>query len=122
MIYTPLTNRAMQIAYQAHHGQVDKSGLPYIFHPYHLAEQMEDEYTTCIALLHDVMEDTDVTREELAAEFENLAKQYSMEVEKIKEMVPEAEIKASVENRKAVKVIVDSAVAVAPKAEEKTEE
>ena len=69
MIYTPLTNRAMQIAYQAHHGQVDKSGLPYIFHPYHLAEQMEDEYTTCIALLHDVMEDTDVTREELAAEF-----------------------------------------------------
>ena len=69
MIYTALTNRAMQIAYQAHHGQVDKSGLPYIFHPYHLAEQMEDEYTTCIALLHDVMEDTDVTRAELAAEF-----------------------------------------------------
>ena len=69
MIYTALTNRAMQIAYQAHHGQVDKSGLPYIFHPYHLAEQMADEYTTCIALLHDVMEDTDVTRAELAAEF-----------------------------------------------------
>ena len=69
MIYTPLTNRAMQIAYAAHHGQVDKSGLPYIFHPYHLAEQMEDEYTVCIALLHDVMEDTDVTREALAAEF-----------------------------------------------------
>lgn len=69
MIYTPLTNRAMQIAYQAHHGQTDKGGLPYIFHPYHLAEQMEDEYTVCIALLHDVMEDTAVTREELAAEF-----------------------------------------------------
>lgn len=69
MIYTPLTNRAMQIAYAAHHGQTDKSGIPYIFHPYHLAEQMEDEYTVCIALLHDVMEDTDVTREMLAAEF-----------------------------------------------------
>jgi (p)ppGpp synthase/HD superfamily hydrolase len=69
MIYTPLTNRAMQIAYAAHHGQTDKSGIPYIFHPYHLAEQMDDEYTVCIALLHDVMEDTDVTREMLAAEF-----------------------------------------------------
>lgn len=69
MIYTPLTNLAMQIAYQAHHGQVDKGGIPYIFHPYHLAEQMADEYTTCIALLHDVIEDTDVTREYLAERF-----------------------------------------------------
>ena len=63
-----------------------------------------------------------VTDEDLTAEFEQLAKTYEMEVDKIKEMVPEAEIKASIENRKAVKVIVDSAVAVAPKAEEKTEE
>ena len=69
MIYTPLTCRAMQIAYHAHHGQTDKSGIPYIFHPYHLAEQMDTEYTVCIALLHDVLEDTDVTREALAAEF-----------------------------------------------------
>ena len=63
-----------------------------------------------------------VTDEDLAAEYEELAKTYEMEVEKIKEMVPEAEIKSSIENKKAVKVIVDSAVAVAPKAEEKTEE
>ena len=63
-----------------------------------------------------------VTDEDLAAEFEQLAKTYEMEVEKIKEMVPEAEIKASIENRKAIKVIVDSAVTVAPKAEKKTEE
>ena len=69
MIYTELTNKAMRIAYAAHQGQVDKSGLPYIFHPYHLAEQMKDEITTCIALLHDVIEDTDVTYEELAKEF-----------------------------------------------------
>ncbi len=69
MIYTPLTNKAMKIAYAAHHGQVDKSGIPYIFHPYHLAEQMEDEYTVCIALLHDVVEDTTVTLEELAKIF-----------------------------------------------------
>ncbi len=63
-------------------------------------------------------ENITVSDEELAEEFENLAKQYSMEVEKIKEMVPEAEVKSSLENRKAVKIVVDSAVAVAPKAEE----
>ena len=69
MIYTPLTNRAMQIAYAAHHGQLDKFGMPYIFHPFHLAEQMDDEYAVCVALLHDVLEDTDYSREALAAEF-----------------------------------------------------
>jgi (p)ppGpp synthase/HD superfamily hydrolase len=69
MLYTPLTCKAMQIAYAAHHGQTDKGGLPYIFHPYHLAEQMEDEVSCCAALLHDVVEDTDVTMEELAREF-----------------------------------------------------
>ena len=69
MIYTPLTNRAMQIAYEAHHGQVDKCGMPYIFHPYHLAEQMEDEYAVCVALLHDVLEDTDFPQEILEKEF-----------------------------------------------------
>ena len=66
MIYTKLTNEAMRIAYRAHHGQVDKSGIPYIFHPCHLAEQMPDEYTTCVALLHDVVEDVEgVTLEDL---------------------------------------------------------
>lgn len=69
MIYTELTNKAMQIAYEAHHGQVDKCGQPYIFHPYHLAEQMTDEITVCVALLHDVIEDTQVTFEELSKEF-----------------------------------------------------
>ena len=69
MIYTKLTCEAMKIAYAAHHGQVDKGGIPYIFHPMHLAEQMDDEYSTCVALLHDVMEDTDTTFTELAAIF-----------------------------------------------------
>ena len=63
-----------------------------------------------------------VTDEDLAAEFEAMAKQYEMEVEKIKEMVPAEELKTSLETRKAVKLIVDSAVAVAPKAKEETEE
>lgn len=69
MIYTELTNKAMKLAYAAHHGQVDKAGLPYIFHPIHLAEQMEDEISCCAALLHDVVEDTEITMEQLAKEF-----------------------------------------------------
>ena len=69
MIYTELTNKAMRIAYSAHHGQVDYNGIPYIFHPIHLAEQMEDEISCCAALLHDVVEDTAVTMEDLSQEF-----------------------------------------------------
>ena len=69
MIYTALTNKALDLAYRAHHGQVDKSGIPYIFHPLHLAEQMEDEISCCCALLHDVVEDTDITMAQLAEEF-----------------------------------------------------
>lgn len=55
--------------YEAHAGQTDKSGVPYIFHPYHLAEQMSDEISVCVALLHDVLEDTPVTVRELEREF-----------------------------------------------------
>ena len=69
MIYTALTCEAMKIAYAAHQGQVDKGGIPYIFHPIHLAEGMDDEISCCAALLHDVVEDTEVTMEELAKEF-----------------------------------------------------
>ena len=69
MIYTPLTGKAMKLAYKAHHGQFDYNGIPYIFHPIHLAEQMDDEISCCVALLHDVVEDTDITMEELSREF-----------------------------------------------------
>lgn len=69
MIYTELTNKAMRIAYDAHAGQLDKCGQPYIFHPFHIAEQMDDEASTCVALLHDVVEDSDVTLDDLAREF-----------------------------------------------------
>ena len=69
MIYTELTIKAMNLAYNAHHGQFDKGGVPYIFHPIHLAETMDDEISTCVALLHDTVEDTDVTLEQLAKGF-----------------------------------------------------
>ena len=69
MLYTKLTTKAMKIAYKQHHGTKDKAGLPYIFHPYHLAEQMgDDEYAICTALLHDVVEDTDMTFADLEQE------------------------------------------------------
>lgn len=66
--YTALTRKAMRICYDAHEGQVDKSGVPYVFHPIHLAEQMETEEEICTALLHDVVEDTKWTLKELEAE------------------------------------------------------
>ena len=65
MIYTPMTKKALAVCFEAHKSQVDKSGLPYVFHPFHLAEQMKDEMTTIVALLHDVIEDTSTTVEEL---------------------------------------------------------
>lgn len=67
MIYTPLTKLAMRIAYDAHAGQFDECGVPYVFHPLHVAEKMTTENACCAALLHDVVEDTDVTLEDLRA-------------------------------------------------------
>ena len=64
-----------------------------------------------------------VSEEEMNAEYEKLAKQYELEVEKVKSMVPAEEIKASLETRKVIDLLTSSAVAVAPKAPEaKTEE
>ena len=67
MIYTLLTKKALKLAFEAHKDQVDKSGMPYVFHPFHLAEQMETEETTVVALLHDVVEDTDYTLDDIRA-------------------------------------------------------
>lgn len=69
MIYTPLTKKAMCLAYRAHHGQLDYNGVPYIFHPIHLAESMDDEISCCVALLHDTVEDTLITLEDLKEVF-----------------------------------------------------
>lgn len=65
MIYTEQTKRALCLCFEAHRAQVDKSGMPYVFHPFHLAEQMTDEQTTVAALLHDVVEDTAYTLADL---------------------------------------------------------
>ena len=67
MIYTEQTKKALKLCFEAHKEQVDKSGMPYVFHPFHLAEQMKDEVTCTTALLHDVVEDTDYTLEDLRA-------------------------------------------------------
>ena len=65
MIYTKMTKIALKLCFEAHKTQTDKSGMPYVFHPFHLAEQMRDEDTTVVALLHDVIEDTDYTLDDL---------------------------------------------------------
>lgn len=68
MLYTDLTKKALKISFDAHKNQIDKSGMPYVYHPFHLAEQMDDEISTCVALLHDVVEDTDTTLDELRSD------------------------------------------------------
>ena len=96
MVYTELTKKAINIAYKAHDGQFDKCGFPYICHTIHLAESIitalpvykdiiipndneeylknipnnkVNEYLTCVALLHDVVEDSNFTIEDLSNEF-----------------------------------------------------
>ena len=65
MIYTVATKKAIKLCFEAHKDQADKSGLPYVFHPFHVAEQMPDEKTTIVALLHDVIEDSSYTLQNL---------------------------------------------------------
>ena len=74
MIYTLLTKKAIKLMFNAHKEQKDKSGLPYVFHPFHVAESMDDEYSTVVALLHDVVEDTEVTHQNLIDEFNSSLK------------------------------------------------
>lgn len=67
MIYTQKTKKALKLCFEAHKEQVDKSGMPYVFHPFHLAEQMQTEETTVVALLHDLVEDTNYTIKDLTS-------------------------------------------------------
>ena len=68
MIYTELTKKAMKLMFKAHEKQKDRSGIPYVFHPWHVAESMEDEITCCAALLHYTVEDTELTFDDLRQE------------------------------------------------------
>ena len=65
MIYTEMTKKAIRLMFDLHKEQTDKSGLPYVFHPWHVAESMDDEITATVALLHDAVEDTDLTLEDV---------------------------------------------------------
>lgn len=68
-----MIERAYKIADEAHHDQVRKSGEPYIIHPLYvaiiLADLELDKETICAGILHDVVEDTILTKEEIEAEF-----------------------------------------------------
>ena len=68
MIYTEKTKKAMEIMYRQHANQFDKAGVPYVFHPWHVAESQTDETRTIVALLHDVIEDTNMSLEDLRKE------------------------------------------------------
>ena len=72
MIYTENTKKAINIAYNAHMGQYDKFGIPYVFHPVHLAELMDTEDECIVAILHDVVEDTNITFKDLEKDFSNV--------------------------------------------------
>lgn len=61
--------KALIFAAALHAGQVDKSGKPYIFHPVRVASTFTDDTERTIAVLHDVMEDCGVTRDDLEKEF-----------------------------------------------------
>lgn len=57
MIHSKQVNKACNVMYDAHKDDIDKGGYPYVFHPFYLATQMDDEDSTWVALLHDVVED-----------------------------------------------------------------
>lgn len=64
-----MINKALEIAVKAHDGQFDKAGIPYITHPIRMALSLNDEDSRVVALLHDVVEDTNVTLKDLSNVF-----------------------------------------------------
>lgn len=65
MTHSELCDLALQIALRAHKGQKDKSGRDYILHPIRVAERCKNPEAKIAALLHDTLEDTDVTTDYL---------------------------------------------------------
>ena len=68
MDYNELYDKALQIAIRAHKGQKDKAGHDYILHPIRVSERCDDPRAKIVALLHDTIEDTDVTADYLREE------------------------------------------------------
>lgn len=75
MIYSEKVKKACNICFEAHKEDKDKGGYPYVFHPFYLATQVDNEEATLVALLHDVIEDHGDTYT-----FEMLEKEFSKEV------------------------------------------
>ena len=65
----PLILKAFEFMYAKHQGQVDKTGAPYYLHPLKVASFVSSEEAAIVALLHDTLEDTDATKEEIAEIF-----------------------------------------------------
>ncbi len=61
----PTVEDAIKLALDQHHGQVDKAGEPYILHPLRVMAQMQTDDEQIVAVLHDVVEDSDVTLDDL---------------------------------------------------------
>ena len=66
--YAKLLELAIAIAHKAHAGQLDKAGKPYILHPLTVMAQMDTTESKIVAMLHDAIEDSDLTIEELVQE------------------------------------------------------
>lgn len=65
MLITSRTILAANYAYHAHDGQSTRSGMPYITHPFAVAENMTSESDTVLALLHDILEDCNISIDEV---------------------------------------------------------
>ena len=61
-------DRAIELAKQHHEGQTDKAGKPYIDHPLRVMNQVESEEEKIVAVLHDIVEDTDISLDDLRSE------------------------------------------------------
>ena len=57
MYYSEMVKKAVNIMFEAHKDDIDKGGYPYVFHPFYLATKLDGGNETCVALLHDVIED-----------------------------------------------------------------
>lgn len=63
-----MINKALSVALKAHDSQLDKGGHPYIFHPVRVALHCDTESEKVVALMHDVLEDSDMTVSDLRSE------------------------------------------------------